>query len=142
MLLYISDLNIMIMTVQAMETRVCLACGNILRGRVDKKFCNDYCRNNYNNVQKSKAGQNLLVRNINAALLRNRKVMESILPYNEDTAKAHKDKLQRLGFHFRYFTHLYTTKTGKTYYYCYDYGYLPLDNDWFLIVKKKEEQNG
>ena len=52
---------------------------------------------------------------------------------------ANKDKLQRLGFQFKYLTHIYTTKTGKTYYYCYDYGYLPLDNDWFLIVKKKEE---
>ena len=29
-------------------------------------------------------------------------------------------------------------KSGKTYFYCYDYGYLPLENDWFLIVKRNE----
>jgi predicted nucleic acid-binding Zn ribbon protein len=127
------------MSVQPVESKKCLACGANLRGRVDKKFCNDYCRNNYNNIQKSRGAQSVLVRDINAALLKNRKVLSSILPENEETAKANKDKLQRLGFHFRYFTHLYVTKTGKTYYYCYDYGYLPLDNDWFLIVKKKEE---
>ncbi len=121
------------------DKRTCLACGNVLKGRADKKFCNDYCRNNYNNEQKAKGGQSPLVRNINNALLKNRKVLESVLPDTEETAKANKDKLQRLGFQFKYFTHLYTTKTGKTYHYCYDYGYLPLDNDWFLIVKKKEE---
>jgi predicted nucleic acid-binding Zn ribbon protein len=127
------------MSVQIPETKKCLSCGTVLRGRVDKKFCNDYCRNNYNNLQKSKGVQSTLVRNINTTLLKNRKVLESILPENEETAKANKDKLQRLGFHFKYFTHIYTTKTGKTYYYCYDYGYLPLDNDWYLVVKKKEE---
>ena len=58
---------------------------------------------------------------------------------DEETAKANKEKLQRLGFQFKYLTHIYTTKTGKTYYYCYDYGYLPLENDWYLIVKRKEE---
>ncbi|MBL7747645.1 MAG: hypothetical protein JNM19_09485 [Chitinophagaceae bacterium] len=121
------------------ELKKCLACGAILRGRVDKKFCNDYCRNNYNNLQKTRGNQNSLVKNINASLLKNRKVLESILPGTEETAKANKDKLLRLGFHFKYITHIYTTKTGKTYYYCYDYGYLPLENDWFLIVKKKEE---
>lgn len=122
-----------------METKNCLACGATLRGRVDKKFCNDYCRNNYNNLRKQKESQSPLVRNINATLLKNRKLLESLLPAGEETARANKDKLQRLGFIFKYFTHVYTTKTGKTYYYCYDYGYLPLENDWFLIVKKKEE---
>ena len=123
----------------AFETKSCLACGKPLKGRVDKKFCDDYCRNNYNNQQKAKGSHSNLVRNINNALLKNRKVLESILPDTEETARANKDKLQRLGFQFKYLTHIYTTKTGKTYYYCYDYGYLPLDNDWFLIVKKKEE---
>ena len=123
----------------ALETKNCLACGKPLKGRADKKFCDDYCRNNYNNQQKAKSNYSSIVRNTNNALLKNRKVLEALLPQNEETAKANKDKLQRLGFQFKYLTHLYTTKPGKTYYYCYDYGYLPLDNDWFLIVRKKEE---
>lgn len=121
------------------KSKTCLACGEVLRGRVDKKFCNDYCRNNYNNLQKAKGAQSSLVRNINNALLKNRKILEGLLPETEETAKANRDKLQRLGFQFRYLTHIYTTKTGKTYYYCYDYGYLPLENNWFLVVRKKEE---
>lgn len=27
----------------------CLECGEKIVGRADKKFCNDYCRNAYNN---------------------------------------------------------------------------------------------
>ena len=127
------------MAVKISEIRKCLECGAVLKGRVDKKFCNDYCRNNFNNRQKSIGSHSSLVRNINNALLKNRKVLESLLREGEETAKANKDKLLRLGFHFRYMTHTYTTRTDKTYYYCYDHGYLPLDNDWYLIVRKKEE---
>lgn len=121
------------------ETKTCLTCSKPLKGRIDKKFCDDYCRNNFNNRQKTIGSNSGIIRNINNALLKNRKILESILPENEETAKANKDKLQRLGFQFKYMTHSYTTKTGKTYFYCYDYGYLPLENDWYLIVKRKEE---
>ena len=127
------------MAVKIAEIRKCLECGAVLKGRVDKKFCNDYCRNNFNNRQKSIGSHNSLVRNINNALMKNRKVLESVLPKGDETAKANKDKLLRLGFHFKYMTHTYTTRTSKIYYYCYDHGYLPLDNDWYLIVRKKEE---
>jgi len=122
-----------------LEAKKCLACGKPLKGRVDKKFCDDYCRNNYNNQQKARGSHSNLVRNINNALLKNRKILETLLPEGEETARANRDKLQRLGFQFNYFTHIYTTKTGKTYYYCYDHGYLPLENDWFLLVRKKED---
>ena len=122
---------------QQAETKTCLNCGKPLRGRADKRFCDDYCRNSYNNQLKS--ASNNLVRNINNALGKNRRILESLLAEGGETAKANKEKLQRLGFQFKYFTHTYVTKTGKTYLYCYDYGYLPLENDWFLIVKRKEE---
>ena len=122
---------------QQAETKTCLNCGKPLRGRADKRFCDDYCRNSYNNQLKS--ASNNLVRNINNALGKNRRILESLLAEGGETAKANKEKLQRLGFQFKYITHTYVTKTGKTYLYCYDYGYLPLENDWFLIVKRKEE---
>ncbi|MFI5129420.1 MAG: hypothetical protein ACHQFX_05490 [Chitinophagales bacterium] len=119
------------------ESKTCLTCGKPLKGRADKRFCDDYCRNTYNNQLKSTS--NNLVRNINNALGKNRRILESILPEGEETAKANKEKLQRMGFQFKYITHTYVTKTGKTYFYCYEYGYLPLENDWYLIVKRKEE---
>lgn len=120
------------------EEKRCLACDKPLKGRSDKKFCDDYCRSAYNNELKSVINNQM--RNINNALGKNRRILEELLPENEETAKTTKEKLVQKGFLFKYVTHLYTTKSGKTYHYCYDYGYLPLDNDWYLIVRKKEEQ--
>jgi hypothetical protein len=118
----------------------CLDCGEPLKGRIDKKFCDDYCRNHYNNIQKAKSTQNNAVRMINNFLLRNRRILESLLPAGEDKMKANRDRLQQEGFHFKYITHSHTNKVGKTFFYCYDYGYMPLENDWFLLVRRKDNQ--
>jgi len=118
--------------------KTCLICGRVLKGRSDKKFCNDFCRNNFNNSQKTKLATDE-IRLINNALARNRKILESALPNGDNMAKAKKERLLALGFQFKYLTHTYTTRTGKIYFYCYEYGYLPIGNDWFLIVKKKGE---
>jgi hypothetical protein len=84
-------------------------------------------------------GYGSCVRNINNALLKNRKILESFISNGDDTAKTHKENLLRLGFQFKYLTQAYKTRRDRTYYYCYEYGYLPLDDDWYLIVKKKED---
>lgn len=121
----------------ATETATCLNCNKPLKGRTDKKFCDDYCRNSYNN--ELKASKNNLVRNINNALGKNRRILESFFNGEEEIAKTHKDKLLEKGFLFKYMTHTYANKKGNVYYFCYDLGYMPLDNDWYLLVKRKGE---
>lgn len=122
---------------QQKEEKLCLTCSKPVKGRSDKKFCDDYCRAAYNNDLKSAA--NNLIRNVNNALGKNRRILERLLPEGEPTAKTNKDKLLEKGFQFKYHTHLYQTKNEKTYFYCYEYGYLPLENNWYLIVKREEE---
>jgi Ser-tRNA(Ala) deacylase AlaX len=117
--------------------KLCLACNKPLKGRADKKFCDDYCRNAYNN--QLKADSTKLVTNINNVLKKNRRILEDLVPVEEEISKASKEKLQTKGFSFKYITHTYTNKKGNTYFFCYEYGYLPLDHDWYLIVKRKEE---
>ena len=119
------------------DSKTCLACGKTVKGRSDKKFCDDYCRNNFNN--ELKADSNNYVRNINNALKKNRRILEDLLPAEEEMKKTTKEKLLSAGFQFKYITHTYTNKKGNTYFFCYEYGYLPLENDWFLLVKRKEE---
>jgi len=51
-------------------------------------------------------------------------------------SKAPKSRLLDKGFDFSYMTSTYTTKAGATYIFCYEYGYLELDNDWYALVKK------
>ena len=115
--------------------RYCLACGKIVHGRADKKFCNDYCRNAYNN--NVKAVNSPLIRNINNALLKNRRILEAALGA-EEIQKVQKEKLLQQGFQFKFITHTYINKKGNIYFFCYEYGYLPLEQEWYLVVKRKE----
>lgn|SRR5690554_5724723 len=113
-------------------SRSCLSCGEVVKGRADKIFCGDYCRNRYNNTLNKDTVN--LVRNVNNRLRKNYRILGAI--NLENKTKTTKEKLLRKGFSFDYFTSIYTTKTGTTYYYIYDQGYLPLDNDFYLLVKK------
>ncbi len=119
------------------EPKTCLACGKTVKGRSDKKFCDDYCRNQFNNQQKGENNQ--LVRNINNALRKNRYILQNFIP-DGGMIKVSRERMIEAGFSFKYYTHKYQNKKGNTYSFCYEYGYLPLDNDWYLIVKRHENE--
>jgi hypothetical protein len=123
--------------IQQSAAKTCLACGKPIKGRSDKKFCDDFCRNTYNNQLKS--GDNNYVRSINNSLRRNRRILEELLPETEKMAKTTKEKLLQKGFQFKYSTHSYTNAKGNVYLFCYDYGYLPLEKDWYLLVRNVKE---
>nr|WP_315034427.1 hypothetical protein [uncultured Chryseobacterium sp.] len=111
----------------------CLECGEKIIGRSDKKFCNDACRNAYNNKQ-NKDSSNLM-RNINNKLRKNYRILVEI--NIEGKTKAAKSKLKSLGFDFDYFTNLKVYKNGSEYKFIYDYGYKLLEEDFVLIVKNQ-----
>lgn len=115
-----------------MEKKVCLECGEPVKGRVDKKFCSDACRNNYNN-QVNKDTVNL-IRNTNNQLRKNWRILEELNP--TEKCKVSKNQLTIKGFDFNLFTSIYTTKVGTVYYFCYNQGYLVLDNDFYTLVKR------
>lgn len=115
-----------------MEKQKCLECGESYLGRSDKKFCTDYCRNAYNN-RINKDSKNL-IRNTNNRLRKNWRVLEELNPNSK--CKVTKQKLDAKGFDFGIFTSIYTTKTGNIYYFIYDQGYLPLENDFYALVKR------
>ena len=113
--------------------KTCLDCGNVLLGRSDKKFCNDACRNSYNN-KLNKDSKNLL-RNVNNRLRKNWRILEELNPRGK--SKVTRSKLIEKGFDFSYITSIYTTKVGTTYYFVYNQGYLPLENDYYALVKRE-----
>src|SRR5215471_17287704 len=117
-------------------SKSCLYCRRPVKGRADKKFCDDTCRNNYNNHLNSDTSP--LMRNINNTLRRNRRILEELLPPGKKGVRINKEKLLEMGFQFQYITHTFTTGAGKTYHYCYDYGYLPLEDQShaYLIVRE------
>ncbi|HMU08548.1 MAG TPA: hypothetical protein PKC54_00965 [Ferruginibacter sp.] len=119
------------------ENKTCVLCGKILKGRSDKKFCDDYCRAAHNNELKSAVNNH--IRNVNNALGKNRRILESLLPEGGQITKASKEKLIEKGFQFKYHTHQYQAKNGNTYFYCYEYGYLLLEKNRLLVVKRNEQ---
>lgn len=110
----------------------CLECNEEFSGRSDKKFCSDYCRNAYNNKVNSESKN--LIRNTNNRLKKNYKILSKLNTTGK--TKIPKSKLSDLGFYYEYFTSIYVTKTGNTYYYVYDQGYLILDNNFILLIRK------
>lgn len=112
----------------------CPECGEKILGREDKKFCSDYCRNSFHN-KINKDSKNL-IRTINNRLRKNHRILESF-PLKENKTTTTKFKLSDKGFDFEIFTSIYTTKKGTIYYFVYDLGYLPLENDLYMIVKRE-----
>ena len=102
--------------------KTCLECGEKIVGREDKKFCSDSCRNAYNN--KINKDSTNYMRNINNKL------------HVEGKTKTTRAKLMSKGFDFEFFTSILNTKTGNTYYFLYDQGYMILENDYYMLVKK------
>ena len=117
-----------------MSERVCIECGRPVFGRADKKFCSDACRNAFNNKQNSDVVN--LVRNINSTLRKNRRILAEMNP--DGKKKTHREEMLKRGFDFQYFTHVYNTKAGDRYRFCYEHGYLELDNGFILLVKREE----
>lgn len=113
----------------------CPECGDKIIGRADKKFCSDGCRNSYNN-KFNKDSKNL-VRTVNNRLRRNYRILNALNP--QEKTKTTKQKLSTAGFDFNYFTSIYTTKAGTVYYFVYDQGYLPLEGDFYALVKRKTD---
>lgn len=111
----------------------CLECGEKIIGRSDKKFCNDACRNAYNNKQ-NKDSTNLM-RNINNKLRKNYRILTEV--NIEGKTKIARSKLDSLGFDFDYFTNIKVYKNGSEYKFIYDYGYKLLEDDFVLIVKNQ-----
>jgi hypothetical protein len=110
--------------------RKCAECNNIIKGRADKKFCSDQCRYLYNNRLKLDKEKEVL--RINSILRKNRTILKRLNPVGKTTVR--KEVLKAEKFDFNYFTHIYITNKGNTYYFCYEYGYLPLQDEKILIV--------
>ena len=119
------------------EKKSCLECKTEIYGRVDKKFCSDQCRNTYNN--RFTAVANSYIRKVNYVLRKNRRIMEDILQNTEkDVKRVNRKQLLEKGFDFGYYTNIYKTKKEKYYYFCYEYGYNHIEEEYFAIVKREE----
>jgi hypothetical protein len=117
-----------------MTAKNCLACNKPIKGRTDKKFCDDSCRNKFNNRLYSYSIP--VVRNINKILRKNRRILEELLSGLENKVLiVERKELAEKGFQFEYFTEIFHPDKKEQYYYCYDYGYRSIDSEKVMAVK-------
>ncbi|HKK77663.1 MAG TPA: hypothetical protein VJ953_21470 [Saprospiraceae bacterium] len=99
--------------------RTCITCQSRLRGRSDQRFCSDYCRNRYHNLQKRK--EHSFFRKVNQILRRNRTILHQLASNYRIRVSA--QELQAFGFHFDYCTSWQVTAEQQVIFVCYDMAY-------------------
>ena len=98
----------------------CRECGKPLLGRLDKKYCDDQCRSNFNN--RNKRLHEKMIVNTNSQLRKNRTILKTLCPTGKATVR--RSVLRDMGFDFQLFTGIFPTK-GSTYYFSYEYAFTP-----------------
>ena len=117
------------MVQQGDQVAVCRHCGGALRGRIDKRFCDDRCRNAYNNTRKS--GEQKVFRSINSILYKNRNILKAL--HESGRIRVKKATLLQLGFRFGYHTHRCIPGRGRVAICCYDHALRSCGRDGYRI---------
>lgn len=119
----------------------CPQCGKAIVGRSDKKFCDAYCRNSFNNQHITADEQ--YIKMTNTIIRKNRRILKTLCP--EGKATVRREILETMGYDFRYFSGLYTSGKSKLrYFLLYDYAFAPIyDHEVAksLIVQRQTYMN-
>ena len=121
-----------------MEQRQCQQCGQKFMGRSDKRFCSDQCRAGYNNTNRAESEK--VIVQVNKVLRKNRTILRTLNPVGMTIVR--KEFLVERGFNFKYFTTLYKTKEGNEYWFCYDVGYMLMEDNKVRIVDYQKYMKG
>jgi hypothetical protein len=112
----------------------CRSCGKPLRGRTDKKFCDPGCKNTFNNRFQRK--ERAEINQIDLILKHNRRILKACLG-EERCRRISRTELLQKGLRFEYHTHHFTNRQLDEYFFCYNYGYLPIGEGRYLIVRSR-----
>lgn len=112
---------------------LCRECGNPVRGRSDKVFCDANCKNAYHS--RLYREQQKEIQHIDRILKYNRNILRNLLG---DTAekKVSKGELERMGLQFKFHTERFSDIWREKYCFYYDYGHLELKGNLFLVMKR------
>ena len=96
-----------------------MVCDEVLKGRLDQKFCSDFCRSNFHNDRYRL--DNFHVKKINRVLMRNRRILKNLSSSNMENIPV--KVLMSQGFNFDYCTHTEHTPIAGPIKWVYDFGY-------------------
>lgn len=110
---------------------ICTNCKKGFYGRSDKKFCSLKCKNTMSNSKRKLPVK--IIKEVHSRIKENYRILRKY--YKGKSIKVLQSQLISEGFNFQYFTQGYTNPKGEHYRYCYDLGFLILDDDQVLIVR-------
>lgn len=109
--------------------RVCPVCKHEVKGRADKVYCSLQCKSAQHYERKSQNESFFL--QVDRQLKINRKILKKYNVSGYTTLR--KEKLLNEGFNPRFFTHFWKNNKGQVYLFCYDYGFMEIEQN---AVKK------
>lgn len=119
---------------KVMSENTCLECSSRLKGRLDKKFCDDNCRSAYHN--KNNRGDKEITKEINAVLRKNRLILKELYEKTKaESFEVDKITLLRKGFEFNYLTQIQPVFANQMANYCYEFGYRELNEGKIILIK-------
>lgn len=116
--------------------RQCPTCGSRFNGRSDKRYCSEQCRTSFN-LQRRKRTEAPLTA-VLATLRRNRSILKDLCPQKKTWVS--RDRLEALKFNPTVFSSIYRNNRNQSYYFCGDYGFLPMHRegiDVALIIRRE-----
>src|SRR5664279_4153812 len=110
----------------AVPVQLCMQCSKPIdprKGRRDRKFCDEGCKNKYHNTKTYQEDQEL--NRISLILKENRRILGKMFA-RKDRDTISKERLLKAGFEFDYHTHFVISKIkSNQFIFCFDYGYRP-----------------
>lgn len=116
--------------------KTCPNCGDPFTAkRLNQDYCSADCRVQFNNHQaiQNRATVSETTAIVNAILLKNREVLRRLSEKNEQVSLM---ELTQEGFQTNYITYFEPGKHGETKFFCYDYGYIFLNEKTLKIIQE------
>ncbi|TYA52668.1 hypothetical protein [Formosa maritima] len=110
-----------------MNKKNCIACGKELKGRSDKRFCDQHCKSTYH-YRRSLEEAPRFYNKVDNQLKLNRKILKQYNKAGKATVRA--SLIKEDGFDSNFFTHYWKNNKGDVYLFVYEFGFL-----------KKQEHN-
>jgi hypothetical protein len=118
---------------------ICEECDKEIRGRSDKRFCDDVCRNNFN--RKKRLAEQIIIPEealeVVRAIKKNYRLLKSLTEGEYTILDEHLPALLRKGFNPNYFTSIRHID-GELYRFCFECGFLITDDTIALIVREQQ----
>jgi len=117
---------------------LCLECEKEIKGRKDKKYCNQYCKSAFQ-YKNNKANEDSFYTDVLKQLRLNRKLLKL---YNKSGKSiVRKEELLKEGFDPNRFTHYWKNNKGDVYLFCFEFGFLEKNEgskQKYVLIKRQD----